>query len=124
MSRALKAAERAGDSLLPGVPQSDSDAAGPSDGDADEEEVSDDEDDEGDDAEDGGEEEEEDEEDEFAMMNAGRRAKPPPRLPTEDAFFRLSDMERCARLSRERRCCWCCAAVARALRCTPCGVVR
>ena len=100
VSRALKAAERAGDSLLPGVPQSDSDGAGPSDGDADEEEVSDeDEDEEGDDAEDDGEEEEEDEEDEFAMMNAGR-AKPPPRLPTEDAFFRLSDMERCVRVAR------------------------
>jgi hypothetical protein len=98
VSRALKAAERAPEGgLLPGVPpDSDADVA-----DEEEEEEGDDDDASGSDGEEGaaGEEEEEDEEDDFPQLRRAARGggKQPPRLPTEDAFFRLSDMERCAR---------------------------
>jgi hypothetical protein len=97
VSRALKAAERAPEGgLLPGVPpDSDADVA-----DEDEEQEGDDDDASGSDgAGAAGEEEEEDEEDDFPQLRRAARGggKQPPRLPTEDAFFRLSDMERCAR---------------------------
>ena len=101
VSRALKAAERARAPLLPGVPSSDDEAAGTDsegdpgaddgDGDADGDDVAG-----GDEDEAGEDEEDEDEDDDFPLLRAaaGGKAKPPPRLPTEDAFFKLGDMER------------------------------
>jgi len=98
VSRALKAAERARGPLLPGVPSSDDEAAG-TDGDADADDGDADGDDDvagGDEDEAGEDEEDEDEDDDFPLLRAaaGGKAKPPPRLPTEDAFFKLGDMER------------------------------
>jgi U3 small nucleolar RNA-associated protein MPP10 len=119
VARSLKAAERSNGELLPGVPaDSEDDDA---DADADEEEDEDGSDGAGDadeeEEEDGGEggegeEEEEEEDDEFGGLRRAARAGARPqrkRLPTEDGFFKLSDMERCARSAHTHtHSCACC----------------